>query len=261
MNNFFASAGPRQFVRGRSAACASMIKSRHQECHVPNYFQRDIICQNTSIISMGLPQHVPTGISSSPYGSFSKQQQFRWFDARRKKKKPKMKNPWKILGIKESDQLPYKKVKTIFLKLAMANHPDTHEAESEEDAEKMRDKFIKARMAFESLTEGPDGLAIRKEDYEDAMENFDSWFKQETGHDTPFSFLDPETMKEVALMTDEVGSGDAGGLDRDGGMWALARMVRSTVKAGGDAGAMLRLESGDVKEQHVGGGLRRKRRR
>ena len=32
-------------------------------------------------------------------------------------------------------------------------------------------------------------------------------------------------------------------------MWQLARMVTSTVKAGGDVASILRLESGDVKNQ------------
>jgi hypothetical protein len=254
MNFFLASASgasPRHLLRrsattitSRQMMIPSVCVASESAPHVYN---------NNRPSSLGIP---------SCLGSCQQQlQHVRYFGARKKKKRPKLKNPWKVLGIKESDNLPFKKVKMIFLQIAMKNHPDTHEAETEEEAKKMEDTFVKARTAFECLTEGPDGIAIRKEDYEDTMENFDSWFKQETGHDTPFSFMDPETMKEVAKMTEEVGQGDQGGLDRDGGMWALARMVRSTVKAGGDAGAMLRLESGNVKEQNIGGGLRRKRRR
>ena len=64
-------------------------------------------------------------------------------------------------------------------------------------------------------------------------------------------------MKEVAAMTETIG----GGLDRDGGMWALARMVTASVKAGSDAAVMLRLESGDVKDRVINGQLRRRRKR
>ncbi len=148
----------------------------------------------------------------------------------------------------------------------MVNHPDTHSEDlTEEERIKMRDTFIEARIAFESLTEDSDGVAIlwsEKQD-ENAMENFDSWFKSETGLNTPFDFdMDPETMKEVAKMTESIG-GDSG-LDRDGGMWALARMVTSVVKTGGDAATILRLEAGEVKGRNTSsvlGELRRRRKR
>ncbi|KAL3920878.1 MAG: hypothetical protein SGARI_006832 [Bacillariaceae sp.] len=147
----------------------------------------------------------------------------------------------------------------------MTNHPDTHSEDlAEEEKETMRNTFIQARIAFESLVEDTDGTAIllsEKSD-EDASDNFDSWFKSETGLNTPFQFeMDPETMKEVAKMTDAIG-GDSG-LDRDGGMWALARMVTSAVKTGGDAASILRLESGDIKskDRSINGELRRRRKR
>ena len=48
-------------------------------------------------------------------------------------------------------------------------------------------------------------------------------------------------------------------------MWALARMVTSAVKKGGDAASILRLESGDVKgggkNPGMTGELRRRRKR
>jgi DnaJ-class molecular chaperone len=160
----------------------------------------------------------------------------------------------------------YKDVKRKFLKIAMTNHPDTHAEDlTEEEREKMRDIFIEARIAFELLTEDDDGTAIllSEKEEEDKMENFDSWFKHETGFSTPFQFdIDPETMKEVAKMTEAIG-GDSG-LDRDGGMWALARMVTSAVKTGGDAAAILRLEAGNDKDRHSGASgseLRRRRKR
>jgi hypothetical protein len=190
-------------------------------------------------------------------------QQYRYFDARKKRKRPKTKNPFKVLGVTE--ETLYKDVKKTFLQIAMKHHPDTCKAETEQEREQMRDVFVSSRVAFESLTAGPDGMAIRKEDYDDAMENFDSWFQSETGHNNPFDFdMDPETMKEVAKMTEDIGGGLGGGMDRDGGMWALARLVTQQVKQGGDAGAMLRLDAGDINDSRnksLDGELRRRRRR
>ena len=67
-------------------------------------------------------------------------------------------------------------------------------------------------------------------------------------------------MQEVAKMTEELSVG----LDRDGGMWTLAKMVTSAVKSGGEAGTLLRLDAGDVKGANGGSGtgpLRRRRKR
>ncbi|KAG7371431.1 hypothetical protein IV203_020001 [Nitzschia inconspicua] len=193
--------------------------------------------------------------------------QLRFFDSRKARRRKKGKDPFKVLSMPHGSL--YKDVKRKFLKIAMTNHPDTHSEDlTEEERDKMRDIFIEARIAFEALTEDTDGTAmlLSEKEKEDAMHNFDSWFKSETGLNTPFQFdMDPETMKEVAKMTEAIG-GDSG-LDRDGGMWALARMVTSAVKTGGDAASILRLESGDVKgnnnrNNNVNGGeLRRRRKR
>jgi hypothetical protein len=189
--------------------------------------------------------------------------QLRFFDSRKVQRRKKGIKPFKVLSMPPGSL--YKDVKRKFLKIAMTNHPDTHAEDlTNEEREKMRNIFIQARVAFELLTEDDDGTAIlisEKVDSEDAMNNFDSWFKSETGLHTPFQFdMDPETMKEVAKMTETVG-GDSG-LDRDGGMWALARMVTSAVKAGGDAATILRIESGDIKGQNRSNGeLRRRRKR
>ena len=58
-------------------------------------------------------------------------------------------------------------------------------------------------------------------------------------------FMDVKTRKEVSRVMDEIG----GGLDRDGGMWTLARMVANDVKNGGDGASLLRLEAGDVRDR------------
>ena len=150
------------------------------------------------------------------------------FDSRKVRKRKKSKNPFKVLKVKEG--MLYKDVKIKFLKIAMNNHPDTYHSSANDDInekeqqEKMRNTFINARIAFEALTVDTDGTAILVTDTVDEEENFDSWFKNETGHKNPFDVdIDPETMKEVAKMTEDVG-GDQG-LDRDGGSKLLVVVV------------------------------------
>jgi len=185
------------------------------------------------------------------------------YDSRKARKTKKQKDPFKVLKVPKESL--YKDVKVKFLKIAMANHPDMHtDGLSENEQQAMRDSFIEARMAFERLEEDPtDGTAILKEELIDRESNFDSWFKNETGLKNPFDVdLDPETMKEVAEMTEKMGGQQ--GMERDGGMWALARMVTSAVKTGGDASSILRLEAGDTKQRPgsgPSGSLRRPRRR
>mmetsp|Transcript_12282 Transcript_12282/g.14073 ORF Transcript_12282/g.14073 Transcript_12282/m.14073 type:complete len:223 (-) Transcript_12282:115-783(-) len=183
--------------------------------------------------------------------------QDRCFSSRLKKRKG-IDDPFKILRITE--ETSYANAKKSFIKIAMKNHPDTAGVEDEADRDRLRDVFIRAREAFEKLVEAPDGSIMLQEEA-DLMPDFDQWFRHETGHDNPFDLnLDPETMKEVAEMTDEMG----GGLARDGGMWQLAKMVTNAHKDGGDAGSILKLEGGKYQEnekaKHVDGVLRRRQR-
>lgn len=243
--HFETTAGDRNY-RTRTYGSAASRGQRRRQC--PSPFQ-------TSPASHPL-HHQP---------SYYQRPQFRRFvfDSRRARKTKKKKNPFKVLKVPKESL--YKDVKRKFLKIAMNNHPDTHkEGLSEKEQEAMRDMFIEARVAFEMLAEDPeDGTAILVEEKEDRESNFDSWFHNETGLKNPFDVdIDPETMKEVAEMTEKLGGSQ--GMDRDGGMWALARMVTSAVKSGGDAASILRLESGDVKErpgQSPDGKLRRRRKR
>uniref|UniRef100_A0A7S4AKP7 J domain-containing protein n=1 Tax=Pseudo-nitzschia australis TaxID=44445 RepID=A0A7S4AKP7_9STRA len=145
-------------------------------------------------------------------------QQLRFFvfDSRKARKTKQRKDPFKVLKIPKVSF--YKDVKRKFLKIAMSNHPDTHsDGLTEKEKEAMRDKFIEARMAFEMLAEDPeDGTAILVEEMEDRDSNFNSWFRNETGLKNPFDVdIDPETMKEVAEMTEKLGGSQ--GMDRDGG--------------------------------------------
>jgi len=187
--------------------------------------------------------------------------QFRCFDSRKIRKRAKAKDPFKVLQVKEKAM--YKDVKTKFLKIAMHNHPDLHSSSdlSETDKDTMRNTFIDARIAFELLAEDTDGMVVLKaEKIDDEESNFDSWFHNETGLKNPFDVdLDPQTMKEIAETVEKMG-GDQG-LDRDGGMWTLARMVTSTVKAGGSISSILRLESGDIKKSKGAAGELGRRKR
>jgi hypothetical protein len=166
----------------------------------------------------------------------------------------KREDPFRVLGVKKND--PFSKAKESFIRIAMSHHPDTHGETCEEKKEEFREVFIRARRAFELLTEGPDGEILLKQKKQE-IENFDSWFKMETGHDTPFQFMDYETMKEVAEMEDTIGHG----LDRDGGMWMLASMVSKAVKDGKNGANILQLEAGNIEQKvaSIDGVLRRRR--
>jgi len=170
------------------------------------------------------------------------------------------KDPFLVLGVTPKEQ--YSVVKRTFLQLAMKHHPDTaaNRETSQEEEQASHDTFIAIRKAFEALVEGPEGVAVLRTDADEAWEEeeLNTWFKDQSGgFDLPF--MDAQTMKEVAEMTEKVG-GDMG-LDRDGGMWTLARMVTRDVDSGGDGKSVLQLEAGSLKDRQIDGELRRKRRR
>jgi hypothetical protein len=174
------------------------------------------------------------------------------------RKKEKKVNPHAVLGVSLNEK--FAAVRKSFIRIAMKHHPDTAEkGATPEQEEESRETFMAARSAFEMLTECPaEGIAILRSESELAVDDdVDVWFKEETGYDMPF--MDAQTMKEVAEMTEKIGGG--AGLDRDGGMWTLARMVTENMKSGGDGKDILRLESGDVRDRGIDGILRRRRRR
>jgi DnaJ-class molecular chaperone len=171
--------------------------------------------------------------------------------------------PFQTLGLQRTDELKFVTVKHSFLKIAMQHHPDTSKAVTKEEQELDKEKFVAARQAFEMIVEGPNGIAILKsetDEYDEAASEDDLsfWFQQETGLAMPY--MDAATMREVAKVTESMG-GEFGGLDRDGGMWTLARMVSQRVKEGGDANEILQLEAGKIRDRNIDGVLRRRRRR
>ena len=167
-------------------------------------------------------------------------------------------DPFATLGIVRSPTMKYTNVKSKFLKIAMKYHPDMTSQCTDAEREANKDLFVSARKAFESIVANPDGMAILKteaDNYIEEEDDFEVWFKNEAGYDIPF--MDAATMKEVAEMTDTVG----GGLDRDGGMWTLARMVANTVREGGDSKSILQLDAGIIRDRAIDGILRRRRKR
>lgn len=173
------------------------------------------------------------------------------------RKKAKQDNPFLVLGVKQDEQ--YSVVKRCFLELAMKYHPDTARATKPEEIAAHRDLFISFRKAFEAIAEGPNGLAILRSESDQKWEEeeLNDWFKQNSGgFDMPY--MDARTIKEVAEMTHKIG-GESGGLDRDGGMWTLARMITQNVDNGGSAEGILQLEAGVERNRLINGILRRKR--
>ena len=169
----------------------------------------------------------------------------------------KQQDPFHILGIEINDS--YAVAKKRFLKIAMENHPDTASVDNDDDRKRLRDVFITARKAFEQLVEAPDGSIWHKDEAE-SMPDFNDWFMRETGYSNPFDVnLDPQTIKEVVEMTTEYG----GGLDRDGGMWQLAKTITATHNAGGNSSSLLQLDAGviDPNADHGDRPVRRRRKR
>ena len=173
-------------------------------------------------------------------------------------KKRTKSGPFSVLGVSSEEQ--YSAVKRNFLELAMKHHPDTSKARTKDEEAMSREIFIAAREAFEAIVEGPKGVAVLRTESDKKWEEeeLNNWFRQESGgFDIPY--MDPQSMKEVAEMTNTVGG--QGGLDRDGGMWTLARMITQNVETGGDGSAILQLEAGAERDRQINGILRRKRRR
>lgn len=219
------------------------------------------------IAHKGLCNRNCTSILSQSTSNAAIDMRFRRFSSLQKQDSNKS-CPFKILGVPKETQ--YNDVKKSFFKLAMQYHPDTAKSDSndndnEQDPAKI---FHEIRTAFESLMEDEDGIAILRpidEDESDSIwkdnKDFDSWFKEETGHHAPFMFeMDIETMREVAEITD---SNEGGGLDR-GGMWHLAKMVSQNVKdndSGNLTGGLLQLDTGEIQEEKPRLSRRRRRRR
>lgn len=244
-----------------AAANTSSVVRRRPRCFtsLPRSLPFPLLCFPAAPQQQQQQQNSHYTLSHNYNGLFHLQQ--RWSSKKRRKQAAltaaDAKDPFSVLGVSRTQT--FVSVKRAFLQIAMKHHPDTTAATAttaERDANKT--VFVEARKAFEAMVACPEGLAILKTeaaDYVEEEDGLDDWFKAETGYDMPF--MDAATMKEVAEMTETVG----GGLDRDGGMWTLARMVADTVKSGGDGRSLLQLDAGVIRDRTIDGVLRRKRRR
>lgn len=124
-------------------------------------------------------------------------------------------SPFDILGIPKTST--YKEVKSGFIELALASHPDVSKNGDVEN-------FIRYRKAFESLQESQGGGTERRQGEGSSSsgwtdEEFQAWFYEETGHSDILFQIELATRREVI---DVANTQSQGGLDR-GGMWEMAR--------------------------------------
>ncbi len=147
--------------------------------------------------------------------------------------------------------------------MAFKYHPDTS---SSGDTDK---EFIRIKHAFEAIEEGPNGIAIIRDDHtytdrhdSDEQDNADSSIRKEKMYYAPQdeqnSFLhpsvNPQILHEVAEVANKM---NPGGLDR-GGMWQYANMVCNMNESDLPP---LRVEGGDGSNNGNGTSNSRRRRR
>jgi hypothetical protein len=155
--------------------------------------------------------------------------------------------PYQVLGIDaRSESRPkYSQVKSSFVQLALAHHPDRPGGTVNE--------FLKIRLAFESIRELSDGTSQVVSQHnssshlngDDSSDHDDCSFADWFYHETHLNFhMDSKTRKEVADMVDTL---SPGGLDR-GGMWEMARTIaREEASKGMRNNQVEMLESGEIK--------------
>ena len=161
--------------------------------------------------------------------------------------------PFEVLGLSsaqyQTSRSPvkpsptYQQVHSAFRKLALLHHPDTSEGRNKDSED-----FTRIKEAFDSIVEGPDGIAVLRDSYHEARpehkSNVSSESQHETNHYASFlhSSLNPSILREVVEAADM----SPGGLDR-GGMWEYARHVRNM--ANEDGLPPLRMEGGGEVDQ------------
>jgi len=191
--------------------------------------------------------------------------------------------------------ITYEQVRVAFRKLALRHHPDVVNNNSSNDdgsnnhidldgKDNISSKrpssvvvdFTTIRAAFESIKEGPNGMAILRDDYSTYFESSQSSNDENNGKnemniqnnsrtindydypDESHGFLhrsvNPQILREVAKVSKEM---NPGGLDR-GGMWQYANMIRNMEEKGQDL-PPLRVDGGE--EGKEGKRLNRRRRR
>ena len=170
----------------------------------------------------------------------------------------------------------YEEVRVAFRELALKHHPDTNNGRnnnSNDSNSSAKEEFTRIRQAFESIMEGPNGMAILRDGdvsystistYDDENEsndtttndNYNSFQDEQNGYLHPS--INPQILREVANVAEEM---NPGGLDK-GGMWQYANMIKNMAeKKGKDGLPPLRVGGKEGEDKGGGGGISGRRRR
>ena len=153
--------------------------------------------------------------------------------------------PFQVLGLggthyQSSSSITYQQVHSAFRKLALMHHPDTSQGRNKDSNE-----FTRIKEAFDSIVEGPDGIAVLREHSSKVRREHKSNDSGESSqHETTnhnASFLHPSLNPSILREVVEVADMSPGGLDK-GGMWEYARSVQNMAKE--DGLPPLRMEGG-----------------
>ena len=133
--------------------------------------------------------------------------------------------------------ITYEQVQAAFRKLALTHHPDTAEKQVPLDGNSIKngnnEEFTRIRQAFESIVEGPGGIALLRDQYSEISQEHQT-NDNSSSNELPNTAthlhptLNPSILREVA----EVADMSPGGLDR-GGMWQYAKMVKNMAQEEG----------------------------
>lgn len=174
--------------------------------------------------------------------------------------------PFSSIGIEEQGSY-LAQVQTAYRELAFKHHPDTS------SGGKSSDTFVRIKDAFQSIMEGPSGIAVLRnhhfnKDQQSSDENeLDVKWKHSEGELNNYQdehngllhpSVNPQVLHEIADIAENM---NPGGLDR-GGMWQYANMISNLREKSGSAGLPpLRVEGGVDANQQDGDTRKRMRRR
>jgi hypothetical protein len=153
--------------------------------------------------------------------------------------------PFQVMGLANSGTA-YVQVQAKYRELAIKFHPDSS------GCVKSTNQFIRIKDAFNSIVEGPSGIAVLRGDhiYKDRQSSDGNESENEgranACHQDEHKWhlhpsVNPQILHEIADAAEKM---NPGGLDR-GGMWQYANMISNLrEKSGVDGLPPLRVESG-----------------
>lgn len=166
--------------------------------------------------------------------------------------------------------ITYEQVRIAFRELALKHHPDTKKSSTGSSSSA---EFTRIREAFEAIVEGPNGVAILRDDYSyrersdrkdenemdvpstGAKKDYNSFDDEQNGFLHPS--VNPQVLHEVADVVEKM---NPGGLDK-GGMWQYANMVHRMAKDESKGLPPLRVGGGSDDDAKEKSSVRRRRRR